>query len=138
MEITLIKNTDMSGKMNMAYRIARVVYASCGAKTLPLVEAFTSMIKNCADKSGRTISNIIDDENIFPVLDAKHPEHGMLSVPADNRALQMCVRTALRMLSGNLPDACHGATIFHHASSLPQWATSRGYIADIENILFYL
>ena len=138
MEITLIHNTDTSGKMNMAYRIARVVYASCGAKTLPLVEAFTSMIKNCADKSGKSISNIIGDKNIFPVLEATHPEHIRLSVPADNRALQMCVRTALSMLSGNLSDKCYGATMFHHADTLPQWATSRGYIADIDGILFYL
>ena len=138
MELKLIKNTDMSNRMQMAYQIARVVYATSGAQTLPLVEAFTSMIKNRAEKSATTITDVIEDKLLFPVLDCAHPNHNLLSVPADNRALQMCLRTALRMLNDNLPDSCYGATTYHYADTLPEWAFSRGYIADIENVLFYL
>ena len=61
MQLTLIKNPDTSGTTNMAYKIARVVYAQTGGVSLPLVCAFTSMIKNLSDASGVTISNLICD-----------------------------------------------------------------------------
>lgn len=137
MQMTLIKNTDLSPKMTTAYKIARIVYAESGGISLPLVTAFTSMIKNLADSTGMSFTDIIQNKNIFPALDSKNPRHAHLYVRADNRAFQMCVRTAYLMLSGGLADTCYGATMFHHADELPQWATSRGYIADIDNVLFY-
>ncbi|MFQ6702762.1 MAG: hypothetical protein ACLRFO_00975 [Alphaproteobacteria bacterium] len=138
MQLTLIKNPDTSGTTNMAYKIARVVYAQTGGVSLPLVCAFTSMIKNLSDASGVTISNLICDKTIFPALSDSDVNHVRLHVPAQNRAFQMCVRTAYRMLMGQLPDSCYGATKFHYADEIPAWATSRGYIADIDGILFYL
>ena len=138
MQLTLIKNPDTSGTTNMAYKIARVVYAQTGGVSLPLVCAFTSMIKNLSDASGVTISNLICDKTIFPALSDSDVNHVRLHVPAQNRAFQMCVRTAYRMLMGHLPDSCYGATKFHYADEIPAWATSRGYIADIDGILFYL
>lgn len=138
MQLTLIKNPDTSGTTNMAYKIARVVYAQTGGVSLPLVCAFTSMIKNLSDASGVTISNLICDKIIFPALSDSDVNHVRLHVPAQNRAFQMCVRTAYRMLMGQLPDSCYGATKFHYADEIPAWATSRGYIADIDGILFYL
>ena len=138
MQLTLIKNPDTSGTTNMAYKIARVVYAQTGGVSLPLVCAFTSMIKNLSDASGVTISNLICDKTIFPALSDSDVNHVRLHVPAQNRAFQMCVRTAYRMLMGQLPDSCYGATKFHYVDEIPAWATSRGYIADIDGILFYL
>lgn len=138
MQMTLIKNPDTSGTSNMAYKIARVVYAQTGGASLPLVCAFTSMIKNLSDASGVAISDLIGDKTIFPVLGDSDINHVRLHVPAQNRAFQMCVRTAYRMLMGQLPDSCYGATRFHYSDEIPAWATSRGYIADIDGILFYL
>ena len=138
MQMTLIKNPDTSGTSNMAYKIARVVYAQTGGVSLPLVCAFTSMIKNLSDASGVAISDLIGDKTIFPALGALDVNHARMYVPAQNRAFQMCVRTAYRMLMGQLPDCCYGATRFHYADEIPAWATSRGYIADIDGILFYL
>lgn len=136
--MTLIQNPDASGTTNMAYKIARVVYAQTGGASLPLVCAFTSMIKNLSDTSGVAISDLIGDKTIFPALAISDVNHARLHVPAENRAFQMCVRTAYRMLMGQLADCCYGATKFHYADEIPAWATSRGYIADIDGVLFYL
>ncbi len=136
MQLTLIKNTDMSA--TLAYKIARVVYAQTGAVSLTLVEAITSVINNFHQKSGLPISSIVTDKNIFDVLDSSSEFHQCLSVPANNRAFQMCVRVASRMLSGGLVDTVFGATRFHRADDMPTWARARGYIADIDGFLFYL
>ena len=137
MQMTLIKNTDTSSVTSHAYKIARIVYAQTGAMTLPLVEAFTSMIKNISDKSGVAIIDIIQDASLFPVLMSDDINHNRIHVHANERAFQMCVRTAYRMLSGGLGDCCYGATKYHFANTMPDWATSRGYIADIDGVLFY-
>lgn len=137
MQMTLIKNTS-SPCTTLAYRVARVVYAQTGATSLTLVEAMTSMIKNISDVSGVDISDIIQDKNIFDALATESSRHHRITEPATSRAFQMCVRTAQRMLSGGLGDKCFGATRFHHSDVIPQWATSRGYIADIDGVLFYL
>ena len=132
MQLKLIKNTDMSA--TLSYRIARVVYEQTGAETLHVVEALTSMIKNLSEKTGVEISKIISDKTIFS------DENKILNT-ADNvndRKFQMCVRVSSRMLSGGLPDCCHGATKFHHANVIPDWAIARGYIDDVDGLLFYL
>lgn len=129
MQLVLIKNTDDTA--TLAYRVARKVYAQTQASSLVAVEAMCSMIKNIADKTGVKITDIIQDENIFPKTCVE-------SVPANSRAFQMCVRVAKRMLQGSLPDMVFGATRFHFACDMPKWAIARGYIADIDGLLFYL
>ena len=136
MQMTLIKNADTGAAL--AYKIARVVYAQTGANTLLGVEALTSMIKNLSDASGVNISDIVSDESIFDSLCVKSVRNDRLNIPANNRGFQMCVRVAQRMLSGGLPDMCFGATKFHNTDILPSWAVARGYIADIDGMLFYL
>lgn len=136
MQLTLIQNSDQTTAL--AYRIARVVYAQTVASSLSVVEALTSMINNLSQRSGIPISEIITDKNIFDVLDEKSESHNLLNVYADNRAFQMCVRVATRMLSGGLCDSVFGATRFHHVSTIPVWAQSLGYIADIDGLLFYV
>ena len=120
MQLRLIKNTDMDA--TLSYRVARVVYEQTGAETLRVVEALTSMIKNISDKT------IFNDES--KVVNS--------SEYINERKFQMCVRVASRMLTGGLPDCCHGATKFHHANIIPQWAVARGYIDDVDGLLFYL
>ena len=136
MQVTLIKNTDTTA--TLAYRIARTVYAQSGASSLVGVMALTSMIKNLSNKTGRGISDIVNDANIFPVLNPEHQYHTRLYDNANTRSFQMCVRVALRMLKNVLDDYCYGATMFHPSNTLPSWAVSRGYIADIDDMLFYL
>ena len=123
--------------MCLAYKVARVVYAETGARTLSGVEALTSMIKNLSDISGISISDIVNDSNLFPVLKSNAPNHERLFIHASDNAFQMCVRVASRMLRGGLPDACFGAVRFHHSNTIPDWAIARGYIADIDGMLFY-
>ncbi len=118
----------------LAYRVARVVYEQTGATSLLLVEALTSMIQNLSNKTGVAISEIISDKTIFSDVN----KILIADENINNRKFEMCVRVASRMLSGGLSDCCHGATKFHHASFIPQWAIARGYIDDIDGILFYL
>ncbi len=136
MQLTLIKNPDVSA--SLAYKVARVVYAETKAISLTVVEAMTSMIKNISDKNGIDIATVITDKEIFDVLDEKSDRFQELNVHASNRNFQMCLRVAQRMLMGGLDDTCWGATKFHRADDLPQWAIARGYIADIDGFLFYL
>ena len=136
MQMTLIKNPDASNAL--AYKIARLVCAESGANNLLGVEALTSMIHNLSVASGVDIEHIIQDKNIFPVLDENSEHHIRMTEPATSRRFKMCLRVAQRMLSGGLRDACYGATRFHHSDTMPQWAIARGYIADIDGMLFYL
>ena len=135
MQLTLIKNADTSALL--AHNIARTTYAETGASSLLAVEAMTSMIKNLSDCAGISIAQIIQDPTLFESLNTNSSKHLRRFVSADNRAFQMCVRVANRMLNGTLRDCCNGATRFHHADTIPDWATSRGYVADIDEILFY-
>lgn len=136
MSLSIIHNTDTSA--GLAYKIARVVYAESGAQSLNGVEALTSMIKNMSDKTGVCIAHLISDEAVFNSLSKKSARHSRLYVSPNDNAFQMCLRVAKRMLSGGLPDCCYGATAFHHSEIIPQWARARGYIADIDEMLFYL
>lgn len=136
MHFVLIKNPDAS--MKLAFSVARVIYAQTGATSLPLVEAIASTIANASEKNNRSISDIISDSDFFDVLTPESENHDRLFADPTTRGFQMCVRVASRMLHGTLPDSVWGATRFHCAHTLPNWAVSRGYIADIDNFLFYL
>ncbi len=135
MSFVLISAPDDGRRI--AYKIARVVYAETGATSLSLVNAMTSMIANLHRASGRTFDDIVADVDIFAVLDENHPHHNRMRVPANSRAFQMCVRVAMRMLCGGLNDTTRGAVNFHHDGVIPAWATTRGYIAEIDGVLFY-
>lgn len=129
MELELISNATQMTRD--AYKIARTVYAETSGKSLPLVEAFTSMIANIARARGITPASVVTDTNLF----TRDPD---AEIDTTGRAFQMCLRTAQRMLRGNLSDITHGAVRFHTVNQMPDWATARGYIADIDGMLFYL
>ncbi len=136
MQLTLIKNPDES--KSIPYKMARIIYAETQAKSLCAVEALASMIQNISGASGISFKQIISDKNLFDSLNKSSPNNKLLNVNPTDRRFQMCLRVVTRMLNGNLPDCCYGATRFHHEDTLPQWAMSRGYIADIDGLLFYL
>ena len=135
MEFKLIEMQNES--MALAYAIARVVYAETLAKSLHVVEALTSMISNAAHHNNRNVKDIISDKTLFESLNSESNRHEFLSVDASRRDFQMCVRVAQTMLHGHLPDMCNHATKFHRDEMLPKWAIARGYVADIDGILFY-
>jgi len=135
MQFKLIEMQNES--MALAYAIARVVYAETLAKSLRVVEAMTSMIANVAKNEARSIKDIIRDKTIFESLNNESNRHTYLSVDASRRDFQMCVRVAQTMLHGKLPDMCNRATKFHRDENMPSWAFARGYVADIDGILFY-
>lgn len=136
MELRLITNPDLSKKLT--YQIARVVYAETSASSLAAVEAMVSMIKNISRTTGQEISTVVSDKNLFDVLNINSVRHSLLFVNPTCRGFQMCLRVVGRMLAGGLPDMCCGATRFHHGDVLPDWARARGYILDIDDLLFYL
>lgn len=136
MQLKIINNPNESEKI--AYEIARIVFAETKASSLLVVEALTSMISNLAKKTSRTFEDIVEDSFIFESLNVNSENHKFLQEDAGSRAFQMCLRVAQRMLRGNLPDKSYGATMFHRANKIPAWATARGYIAEIDDLLFYL
>ena len=136
MELKLIKNPDETKKLS--YQIARVVYAETSASSLTAVEALVSMINNASRATGKSIAQIMSDTDMFESLNKASLRHQLLSVPPTSRAFQMCLRVVGRMLSGGLLDMCRGATRFHRYDTNPEWARARGYILDVDELLFYL
>jgi hypothetical protein len=136
MQLNLIINDD--DKKIVQYKIARIIYAETNAESLPSVEAMASMIYNIHIKYDKSFEKIADDKNMFECLDEKSSRHQFLNVNADNRRLKMCLRVVQTMMHGNLRDCVFGATNFHHADVIPEWAMSRGYIAEYGDLLFYL
>jgi len=136
MQMTLIENTDNT--KIVPYKLARIVYAETLASSLPVVEAMASMIYNIHIKFDKPFEKIADDKNIFDVLDDNSPRHQYINVCVCDKKFQMCLRVVQKMMHGNLRDTVFGATKFHHADVIPQWAMARGYIAEIDDVLFYL
>ena len=120
------------------YAIARAVYAETGASSLAAVEALCSMIANLARATSRSVADIVCDANVFGSRNSQSPHHYKWCESASSRGFQMCLRVARRMYGGGLRDTVRGAVRFHHADEIPEWATARGYIADIDGLLFYL
>ena len=120
-----------SAGATLAHVVAHLVYMETNAKSLRVVEALCSMIYNAAGKNCENIRRVISDSKLFA-----HANSDSV-VDINSRGYQMCLRTATKMLHGNLPDSCNGATKFHHGDVIPDWATARGYVADIDNLLFY-
>lgn len=136
MQLNLITNTDDSKIVQ--YKLARIIYAETKAESLPVVEAMASMIYNIHIKYNKSFEDIAKDEGIFEALNKKSKRHQYLYVPVTDKKFQMCLRVVQTMLHGNLRDYVFGATKFHHACIIPDWAMSRGYIAEYADILFYL
>ena len=121
----------------LAYNVARVVYAETMATSLRVVEALTSMISNATKNNYHDIAKMLRDKDTFESIRNESVRHKYLYVDTSNSGFQMCLRVAVRMLHGNLADVCNHATMFHRAEFLPKWAVARGYVADIDGILFY-
>jgi len=136
MQLVLIKNPDDT--QIVPYKLARIVFAETNAVSLQIVEAMASMIYNIYIKYNKSFEDIAEDKNLFDALDEKSERHQYMNVNIDDRKFQMCLRTIKTMMHGNLQDTVFGATKFHHANVIPQWAIARGYILECEDILFYL
>ncbi len=136
MQMTLIENTDDT--KIIPYKLARIVYAETNVTSLQKAEAMASMIYNIHIKFDKSFDDIANDNETFDSLNEKSPRHQFLSVPANDRKFQMCLRVVQTMMHGHLRDSVFGATKFHHDDIIPDWAMSRGYIAEIDDVLFYL
>jgi len=136
MQLTLIKHqNDFPADV---YKIARVVYAETCAQSLRVVEALATMISNGARTSGLSELDFVMKSGLFECLDKKSERHDLLRVNADARTFQMCLRVVDKMLKHNLDDCCFGATKFHRTELNPSWSIARGYILDLDGLLFYL
>ena len=136
MQLTLIKNYDDT--KSVSYKIARIIYAETNACALHTVEAFASMIYNIHVKYNKSFKDIAGDKNMFNALNENSQRHNLMNVTPDDKKFQMCLRVAQKMMRGNLRDCVFGATNFHHVDVMPDWARARGYIAECDDLLFYL
>jgi hypothetical protein len=136
MQLNLIKHqNDFSRDV---YKIARVIYAETCAQSLRVVEALASMISNGAQKNNQTELEFINNSGLFESLDKNSKHHDLLKVNPNSRTFQMCLRVTDKMLKHNLEDCCFGATKFHRTEFNPSWSLARGYILDMDGLLFYL
>ena len=136
MQLTLIKNNDDT--QIVSYKLARIVFAETGGVSLQIAEAMASMMNNIHLKHNKSFESISTDSDLFECLNPKSSRHQNLNISANDRKFQMCLRVVQTMMRGNLRDTVFGATKFHHANVIPDWAMSRGYISECEDILFYL
>lgn len=136
MQLTLIENSDNTS--TVLYKMARVICAETSGSSLQLVEAMASMVYNIHIKYDIPFEDIVDNEKIFPVLNIKSARHENLAIAPSDKKFQMCLRVVQKMLNGNLRDSVFGATKFHHVDVMPDWARARGYIAEVDDVLFYL
>lgn len=136
MQLKIIENPDNT--KTVLYKLARIVYAETLATSLQITEAMSSMIYNIHIKYNKSFEDIANDSNLFESLKQSSSRHEYLDVSATDRKFQMCLRVVQKMVQGNLRDSVFGATNFHHTDVMPQWAISRGYIAEFDNVLFYL
>lgn len=136
MHLTLIRNPNESKIIQ--YKIARIIYAETNASSLIAVEALAAMIKNLCVTCRRDLTDIVTDCEIFESINQNSIRHSLLAVDVKNRGFEMCLRVVARMIRGDLPDVCNGATRFHRDDVMPKWAMSRGYVAEIDGLFFYL
>ena len=136
MQLNLITNNDDT--QIVSYKLARIIFAETDALSLQIVEAMASMINNIHIKYDKSFESIAKDDDLFECLNSKSSRNKKLNVAANDRKFQMCLRVVQTMMRGNLQDTVFGATKFHHANVIPQWAMARGYISECEDILFYL
>lgn len=136
MQLTLIENPDNT--KTVLYKLARIVYAETLASSLQITEAMASMIYNIHIKYNKSFEDIANDSHLFESLNDKSVRHEYIFVPVTDRKFQMCLRVVQKMMRGQLCDCVFGATNFHHTDVMPDWAISRGYIAEFDNVLFYL
>lgn len=63
---------------------------------------------------------------------------GVATTPASIGPLpEACRRIAARAMAGSLPDCSRGATRWHDAAVLPQWAVGEPPVAELGGLLFY-
>ena len=136
MHLTLITNPDES--KIILYKVARIIYAETNASSLLAIESLAAMIANLCVTSQRQLCDLIKDKNIFESLNINSNRHGHLYINSENPKFKICLRVAQKMINGALPDCCNGAVRFHRVENLPDWAVSRGYIAEVDELLFYL
>lgn len=136
MQLTLIKHQDDFARD--VYKIARVIYAETCAQSLRVVEALAAMIANGARANNQTELDFVIQSGLFESLNKKSLHHDLLRVNPNARTFQMCLRVTDKMLKHNLEDCCFGATKFHRTEHNPSWAYGRGYILELDGLLFYM
>ncbi len=136
MEITIIKN-DNDEKIT-AYKLARIIFAETKGVSLLAVESIAAMIQNIHKSNNTDFSEIAKDSKIFESLNKKSERHKYLYVDPQDRKFQMCLRVVQRMLKNRINDCVMGATRFHRGDVFPNWATSLGYVAETEDLFFYI
>ena len=137
MQLTLIKNENYDDAKTTILKLAHIIYAETRATSLPATEALASMISNLCKKSMQPLNNIAIDKSLFECLDTDSTRHTDLLIAETDPKFQMCLRVTKRMVNGYIDDSVLGATRFHREDCTPEWAITRGNIAEVDGLLFY-
>ncbi len=128
---------EFQDEKTILVQLGKIIYAETRTSSLPAVEAMASMIGNIYQQSMQPFSCIAADESLFECLQKESSRHSDLLISEDDPKFQMCLRVLKRMINGKLPDSVRSAVRFHREDILPDWATDKGSIADIDGLLFY-
>jgi len=95
-------------------------------------------LKAGRDPQARHITAICRAPFLFCCGNRRDPRHAALrAIPPGDAAFAICQRMAQRAASGLLPDATSGATLWHDAAHLPNWALGQASITEIGGLRFY-
>lgn len=131
-ELKLFVNDDIDSIAE--HQLARCIFAETLASSLCVVEALCRMVQN----TKRDIAEIANDKNVFESLSPASHRHKELLVDYNNAGFQMVLRCVRNMKKGIIQDKIFGATRFHRADIMPEWANSVGSISEIDNLFFYI
>ncbi len=137
--------------------LARILYAEAGARPVRAIEALACLALNraravlgtpeartrfAADAAPETLARaliaVLRAPFQFPVRHPKHERHALFATPIEgDAALAVCRRIAGRAMLGALPDATHGALLWHDALRQPGWALGRVPTLEAGGLAFY-
>ncbi len=137
--------------------LARILYAEAGARPVRAIEALASLALNRARAAlataeartrfagdaapgtlPRAVIAVLRAPFQFPVRHPRHERHALFTAPIEgDAALSVCRRIAGRAMLGALPDATHGALLWHDLLRQPAWALGRVPTLEAGGLAFY-
>lgn len=136
---------DQPSAAEIADRLARVLYRVAGLESVRTLEGVAASLCNRAkeltrpDATGKVhfATRSAALANLFEPRTAANDDHAAgRGLAADPRFI-VCLRVAMRAITGALDDPTGGATACHSVDNTPNWAKARMPSACIGRFLFY-
>jgi len=119
--------------------LARTVYGEARSESWQGKQAVAFVVKNRADKSGRTLAQECQKKWQFSAWNEGDPNRDkLLSVTMDNRVYQECLAAALTVICGKAgADPTEGSRHYHTAGVTPSWSRGKVPVCQIGGHFFF-